>query len=103
MEEISGVAFIFNQKFFLELREETGELEKNVSPATHAMKPPVCFLQHFKYPLLSKSVCVFRNRPGEHSLLQRQHTLLCHDGEEAESPGQRGHHKCEFTHAHTHV
>jgi len=25
-EEISGVAFIFNQKFFLELREETGQV-----------------------------------------------------------------------------
>lgn len=25
VEEISGVAFIFNQKFFLELKEETGE------------------------------------------------------------------------------
>lgn len=24
VEEISGVAFIFNQKFFLELKEETG-------------------------------------------------------------------------------
>lgn len=28
MEEISGVAFIFNQKFFLELKEETGEFGK---------------------------------------------------------------------------
>lgn len=27
VEEISGVAFIFNQKFFLELKEETGESE----------------------------------------------------------------------------
>lgn len=26
VEEISGVAFIFNQKFFLELREETGHV-----------------------------------------------------------------------------
>lgn len=25
VEEISGVAFIFNQKFFLDLKEETGE------------------------------------------------------------------------------
>lgn len=29
MEEISGVAFIFNQKFFLELKEETGEFGEN--------------------------------------------------------------------------
>lgn len=28
VEEISGVAFIFNQKFFLELKEETGEFGK---------------------------------------------------------------------------
>jgi len=28
VEEISGVAFIFNQKFFLELKEETGELDQ---------------------------------------------------------------------------
>lgn len=28
VEEISGVAFIFNQKFFLELKEETGEVGK---------------------------------------------------------------------------
>lgn len=28
VEEISGVAFIFNQKFFLELREETGMFKK---------------------------------------------------------------------------
>lgn len=28
VEEISGVAFIFNQKFFLELKEETGMFEK---------------------------------------------------------------------------
>lgn len=28
VEEISGVAFIFNQKFFLELKEETGRFEK---------------------------------------------------------------------------
>lgn len=27
VEEISGVAFIFNQKFFLDLKEETGERE----------------------------------------------------------------------------
>lgn len=27
VEEISGVAFIFNQKFFLDLKEETGEKE----------------------------------------------------------------------------
>lgn len=27
VEEISGVAFIFNQKFFLELKEETGTSE----------------------------------------------------------------------------
>lgn len=27
VEEISGVAFIFNQKFFLELKEEAGELK----------------------------------------------------------------------------
>lgn len=27
MEEISGVAFIFNQKFFLDLKEETGKRE----------------------------------------------------------------------------
>lgn len=26
VEEISGVAFIFNQKFFLELKDETGDL-----------------------------------------------------------------------------
>lgn len=31
VEEISGVAFIFNQKFFLELKEETGESGKNVA------------------------------------------------------------------------
>ena len=31
VEEISGVAFIFNQKFFLELKEETGEFEKTGS------------------------------------------------------------------------
>ncbi len=36
VEEISGVAFIFNQKFFLELREETGEL-KDVVPVTHTI------------------------------------------------------------------
>lgn len=28
VEEISGVAFIFNQKFFLELKEETGMFKK---------------------------------------------------------------------------
>ena len=28
VEEISGVAFIFNQKFFLELKEETGEFKE---------------------------------------------------------------------------
>lgn len=31
VEEISGVAFIFNQKFFLELKEDTGESGKNVA------------------------------------------------------------------------
>lgn len=30
VEEISGVAFIFNQKFFLELREETGGFWKKM-------------------------------------------------------------------------
>lgn len=40
VEEISGVAFIFNQKFFLELKEETGEFgkeclkKKNIFPAS---------------------------------------------------------------------
>jgi len=27
VEEISGVAFIFNQKFFLELKAETGQFD----------------------------------------------------------------------------
>lgn len=31
VEEISGVAFIFNQKFFLDLREETGGREAQKS------------------------------------------------------------------------
>lgn len=42
VEEISGVAFIFNQKFFLELREETGEEE-----TTYRILTPVilfCFV-----------------------------------------------------------
>lgn len=33
VEEISGVAFIFNQKFFLELKEETGEPGKDRAAA----------------------------------------------------------------------
>lgn len=31
VEEISGVAFIFNQKFFLELKEETGEKKQKTN------------------------------------------------------------------------
>lgn len=31
MEEISGVAFIFNQKFFQDLKQETGERENACS------------------------------------------------------------------------
>lgn len=38
VEEISGVAFIFNQKFFLDLREETGGEKKHCQTATS------CFL-----------------------------------------------------------
>lgn len=48
-------------------------------------------------PVLSKYAPVFRHRLGEHSVLQRQYALFCHDSEEAESAGQRGHHKCEST------
>lgn len=40
VEEISGVAFIFNQKFFLELKEETGtsETSANKTPAATTTK-----------------------------------------------------------------
>lgn len=31
VEEISGVAFIFNQKFFLDLKEETGAREVHLA------------------------------------------------------------------------
>lgn len=43
VEEISGVAFIFNQKFFLELKEETGIFKKiiNVAPAAKTTKHPL--------------------------------------------------------------
>lgn len=38
VEEISGVAFIFNQKFFLELKEETGEFGTNAeAKESHSM------------------------------------------------------------------
>lgn len=39
VEEISGVAFIFNQKFFLELKEETGMSETaiNKTPAAESL------------------------------------------------------------------
>ncbi|XP_054865331.1 F-actin-monooxygenase mical2b isoform X9 [Amphiprion ocellaris] len=39
VEEISGVAFIFNQKFFLELKEETG-LHRNRAPAEPRQRQP---------------------------------------------------------------
>lgn len=34
MEEISGVAFIFNQKFFQDLKQETGESENTCDSQT---------------------------------------------------------------------
>lgn len=39
VEEISGVAFIFNQKFFLELKEDTGESGKNVAVGKWQLLP----------------------------------------------------------------
>lgn len=36
VEEISGVAFIFNQKFFLELKEETGTSKNSLNEAPAA-------------------------------------------------------------------
>lgn len=60
--------------------------EMTASPTRNAA--PSCA----KRPLLSKYVHVCRNRLGEHSLLQRQHPLLCHDCKKAEPAGQRGHH-----------
>lgn len=36
MEEISGVAFIFNQKFFQDLRQETGKREKTHATTKHS-------------------------------------------------------------------
>lgn len=40
VEEISGVAFIFNQKFFLELKEETGGPSHKPDP-THTFCTPL--------------------------------------------------------------
>lgn len=43
VEEISGVAFIFNQKFFLELKEETGTSKNSLNEAP-AAKTTKCSL-----------------------------------------------------------
>lgn len=51
VEEISGVAFIFNQKFFLELKEETGEFGKKKKAKIKADA----------MPLLSQFAHVFRH------------------------------------------
>lgn len=76
VEEISGVAFIFNQRFFQELQEDTGQ----------SSPPPEPSVQ-----ISSNLLTRFRDRPGEHCVLQRRHSLLCNDGEEAEPAGQRSH------------
>lgn len=39
VEEISGVAFIFNQKFFLDLKEETGKKRRTHSPLLNEYWP----------------------------------------------------------------
>lgn len=97
VEEISGVAFIFNQKFFLELKEETGEFGPNAEAKRISQHASSALSLPLGGPLLSEYAPVFRHRLGEHSILQRQYALFCHDSEETESAGQRGHHKSEST------
>lgn len=42
VEEISGVAFIFNQKFFQELKEETGEIITSLNQTVSSVSVSVC-------------------------------------------------------------
>ncbi len=46
VEEISGVAFIFNQKFFLELKEETGVVERMHEHSLKTMTRSLMFLKY---------------------------------------------------------
>lgn len=54
VEEISGVAFIFNQKFFLELKEEAGVvklLHDGNKIWLHSLNTMICSLMFLKYKL----------------------------------------------------
>lgn len=61
-----------------------------VRGAGHLTLLSVCFSATFAPS--TEPARVFRHRLGEHSLLQRQHALLCDDSEEAEPAGERSHH-----------
>lgn len=82
VEEISGVAFIFNQRFFQELRQETGLFLKVDTHLESAFRDSRCV---WCSPV---SAC-FRDWLGEYCVLQRRHTLFCDDGKETESIGKR--------------
>lgn len=45
VEEISGVAFIFNQKFFQDLKEETGETAPSLHTRPLSLPPGACLSQ----------------------------------------------------------
>lgn len=56
VEEISGVAFIFNQKFFLDLKEETGEEEEIVLVNWVVLSVQLC-LFHLLWFLIIEIYC----------------------------------------------
>lgn len=121
VEEISGVAFIFNQRFFQDLRQATGtelfQCNLNITRGQRYQDHMYCtqlififaqlgififsmneFIMRLKWCKHLSISFLCRNWSREYSILQRWHSLLCNDRQKTKSSGQRSHSARESSH-----